>query len=77
MSAGKGYIVFAFSVTTFVCLSVCLFVCLSVCLSVRQFTLFSSKISQELLDFSENLIKVQGGGYELSFGQCVMITVYL
>ena len=36
----KGYIVFAFSVIMFVCLSVCLFVC-------KLF--FSSKISQQLL----------------------------
>ena len=39
----RGYIVFAFSVIMFVCLSVCLFVCLS----VNFF--FSSKISQQLL----------------------------
>ena len=36
----RGYIVFAFSVIMFVCLSVCLFVC-------KLF--FSSKISQQLL----------------------------
>ena len=37
----RGYIVFAFSVIMFVCLSVCLFVC-------KLF--FLSKISQQLLD---------------------------
>ena len=40
----RGYIVFAFSVIMFVCLSVCWFVCLS----VNFF--FLSKISKQLLD---------------------------
>ena len=39
-SDDRGYIVFAFSIIMFVCLSVCLFVC-------KLF--FSSKISQQLL----------------------------
>ena len=39
----RGYIVFAFSVIMFVCLSVCWFVCLSV-------YFFLSKISKQLLD---------------------------
>ena len=40
----RGYIVFAFSVIMFVCLSVCWFVCLSV------HFFFLSKISKQLLD---------------------------
>ena len=46
----RGYIVFAFSVIMFVCLSVCLSVCL--------LTFFPSKITQQLLGLGlRNLIQ--------------------